>query len=173
MDPICMANLINALIITSSNQSSVRIMSGTLMTRARAVHAIVHCMYIASAHLLSEWLIACQLYYCIHNYWVHCGSNIYIYLNYCTYRDAHLPVATCTYKRISATNTIQVHVDLPLSCTYVVYSIQWLVYSNYLCQEQTWLCHMTNLWGIVPAYRKKSVVIFKLSRSIYSSSLYR
>ena len=82
--------------------------------------------------------------------------------------DAHLPVATCTYKCISATNTISVHVDQPLSCTFVVYSIQWLVYSNYLCQEQTWLCHMTNSWGIVPAYRKKSVVIFKLSSSIYS-----
>ena len=82
--------------------------------------------------------------------------------------DAHLPVATCTYKCISATNTIQVHVDQPLSCTYC---IQWLVYSNYLCQEQTWICHMTNSWGIVPAYRKKSVVIFKLSGSIYSSSI--
>ena len=54
MGPICMANLINALYITSHNQSSVRIMSGTLMTRVRAMHAIVHCMYTASAHVFPE-----------------------------------------------------------------------------------------------------------------------
>ena len=135
-----------------SNQFSVWNISGTLMSGARAKQDNeLFTAYTASAHVFPEWY---QLYYCMHNYLVHCSSYMYIlYLSYCTYRCS--PTGSymiCTYKCISAHkhNTCVCRSTTLMYICSVLYSQQ-----NYLLQRtlkyMIWtggLCGSVRAWCI-------------------------